>query len=182
MCTEDDLFDSAKFTSAIGDAPLSPTSLRLINSSSLNIASPMEVTNQDDNSFTGMERGGGAADHGATSSSTWQANYVNRMKSKKKTGSSLGQQLSSKSNSKSACKKSSSTTNKTNKKGGIRRHDDSLVQSGDALVNFDQGSQVVNIKAMLSDKGRVNIALQGDDSDDANLEDYLYEDDDSNCQ
>jgi hypothetical protein len=59
------------------------------------------------------------------------------------------------------------------------KKDRPLIQSGDAHVNGDCGSQIVNIKARISDGGRVNIALKGEDSDDANLEDLLFEDSDS---
>jgi hypothetical protein len=153
LSNEDDIFESSKFSAA--SSALSPSSLAAISRSTVDIQSPAEVLDEES-----------VGSHGGAESAranAWQANYVNKMKktSKNMKHSSL-HQMSRKSVGK-----------KQNKK------DRPLMQSGDAHVNGDCGSQIVNIKARISDGGRVNIALKGEDSDDANLEDLLFEDSDS---
>lgn len=121
----------------------------------MDLHSPGEV--KEENSAEGQR---GAVE--SVKSNAWQANYVNKMKktSKNMRHSSLN-------------KLSRASVGKRVKK------DRSLVQSGDAYLDGDCGSQVVNIKARISDCGRVNIALKGEDSDDANLEDLLFDDSES---
>lgn len=164
MSAEDDIFDSVKFGS--GEVPLSPSSLRAISSSSSysHMLSPGVVVDEENRGSTEEEEAGaglgGNRRRVETShrSSAWQANYVNKMKKAGK-----GRKLDS---AKMDYKSSKQTKGKK---------DRPLMQSGDAMVEGYSGSQIVNIKAKISDSGRVNIDLKADDSDDADLEEYLHE-------
>ena len=165
VSTEDDIFDSQSIRLSADDLHVSPSALRAISRSTSTLRSPCEVPVDEvdlEEDVPGRHRSVPAR------SLAWQANYVSRMKKHAKAGRHA------------AASKNSARVHTGKKKA---RKEQSLVQSGDAIVELDGERQVVDIKAKLSGSGRVNMTYRGEISGDAaNLDDYLYDESDGESE